>query len=177
MEHLIAQDELLYTKKYNSIEKAVENPDSVFQLDLSRRDLSILPTELIDLPKLQVLMLDFNNLKTLNPRVLENLSLLQILFLEFNKIEQFPTEIGVLVHLKHLNIEGNPIDNLPESFFQLDSLEGITAGYTNIPLSTWKRLKTLHPDIEIRLDDGLKYDTTLTESNFQDRYEKEVMGL
>lgn len=72
-------------KTYRSLEKALEEPNKVCYLDLSSKNLTKLPEE----------VLQFNNL--------------QSLYLNFNKLTTLPEDIKKLKNLTSIDLTGNPI--------------------------------------------------------------------
>ncbi len=113
---------LLQQRVYKSLSIALQNPDSVFILDLSRDKLKTVPTDVFKLSKLQVLNLSHNNLKQL-PAEIGLLTNLQQLNLSNNNLKELPTSIGDLINLTYLGLNRNLIEALPAEMGKLKSLE------------------------------------------------------
>ena len=109
-------------KVYTSMAMALQNPDSVFILNLSKKKLSELPQEIKQLKNLQKLDISKNKLKEL-PAFIGSLAGLIELDASANNLEKIPAEIGYLKNLKRLNLNRNVIDSLPVEIGQLSNLE------------------------------------------------------
>ncbi|WP_026464292.1 leucine-rich repeat domain-containing protein [Adhaeribacter aquaticus] len=92
-------------------------------LDLSKRNLSAIPKEVLDLPNLKCLDLSNNNITSFTG--LEKLTKLEVLFLEGCNIKEFPVEIFSLKELTSLNINGNQIKYFDENITKLSKLTGL----------------------------------------------------
>lgn len=84
---------------------------------LMMRDAKLQKLPELDLPKLEVLDLGFNNIQRL-PTSIGNLMNLRELGLEGNKIKGFPPELGQLGKLEVLDVSGNQLPYLPASHIQ-----------------------------------------------------------
>ena len=118
---LNSQD-LSETKVYTSMEEALQNKDSVYKLDLSKKKLKELPPELFTFYNLRELYLDKNKLKEISPHI-GRLSKLEVLSVSKNKLTKLPDEIGDLTNLKRLDLNRNLIESLPETIGALRDLE------------------------------------------------------
>jgi Leucine-rich repeat (LRR) protein len=99
-----AQVDLVYT----DIKVAIKNPDSVYQLNLSEKNI-----------KRQIKQIErFKNLEYLD--------------LSFCNIDEFPDEITNCVNLKYLNLSSNSIVHLSENISKLKRLENLIIGYNNL---------------------------------------------
>lgn len=109
---------------YTSIEQALSNPDSVFRLDLSRKNLKIFPHQVFQLKNLYELNISRNRLKEI-PAEIGKLTHLKILKASNNKLKSLPPEIGSLIQLTTLELNRNLIVTLPPQISQLVHLEKI----------------------------------------------------
>lgn len=113
---------LLQQHVYKSLGTALQNPDSVFILDLSKKKLKEVPHDIFQLKNLQVLNLSRNNIKEL-PAEISSLSNLQRLNLSNNRLKQLPAGIGDLSNLVFLGLNRNLIEALPPEMGKLKNLE------------------------------------------------------
>ncbi len=110
---------------YRSLTAALQKPDSVFRLDLSRQKLKTIPQEVFSLNHLVELNLSRNQLT----EVSENIYLLnnlQRLYLNNNKLQALPQRIGTLKNLQVLNLDRNRITELPAEIGMLNNLEELS---------------------------------------------------
>ena len=107
---------------YKSLSVALQNPDSVFILDLSKKKLKQIPTEVSGFKNLQVLNLSRNKIMEVSGEI-GSLAHLQQLNLSYNKIKQLPAEIGNLSNLVYLGLNRNLIETLPPEMGKLKALE------------------------------------------------------
>lgn len=130
---------------YTKLEDALENPDAVEVLNLSKQkltDLSVnilklrnlkelylfrneldqFPAGIAELKKLEVLNMSLNRIKEVPPEI-KNLTNLESLYLNNNHLVQLPPEIGKLSSLKRLDLIGNELAALPEAIGNLKNLE------------------------------------------------------
>ncbi|OQX96951.1 MAG: hypothetical protein B6I24_10340 [Bacteroidetes bacterium 4572_128] len=135
---ILTKEEVTEAIEYTSLDTALQqNHKEVFRLNLSDKELSKLPEEVLKFKYLQVLVLKRNNfeifpekvlkLKNLQilelgqnklksiPSSIEKLKNLKVLTIDINKIESLPEEIGNLKKMKYLNMDVNKISELPES--------------------------------------------------------------
>jgi Leucine-rich repeat (LRR) protein len=99
---------------YTSLEAAlaVEDPHTVYRLDLSRQRLKTVPEELARFTELRELRLDRNKLKTL-PAFLASFSHLEIFSAEENELTAFPDAMWSWPRLKELRLGDNWIEAIP----------------------------------------------------------------
>ena len=109
-------------KVYRSFSEGLQQPDSVFKLDLSKQKRKEVPVEIRKFKNLQVLKLQRNNLKII-PEWISDFRNLQYLDLSNNKLEALPDSIGKLENLKYLGLNRNLIVTLPASVGNLVNLE------------------------------------------------------
>ncbi|MFM7572096.1 MAG: COR domain-containing protein [Snowella sp.] len=94
------------------------------ELDLSDRNLTLLPENLFEYENLQGLSLDTNRLKLLDKKI-GNLVNLEYLDLSNNEIEYLPNEIEKLTSLVVLNIDLNYLKDLPRAIKNLKNLQSL----------------------------------------------------
>jgi Leucine-rich repeat (LRR) protein len=124
---LLTQEELASKKVYTTIEEAITATESVYRLDLSRKDtkatpLKVVPADLFKLTTLQELNLSNQELKAI-PAEIYNLKNLQKLDLSFNLISEIPIGISNLKHLTILSFRFNRLSELPLELCTLTSLQ------------------------------------------------------
>ena len=100
-------------------------------LDLSNKDIKILPSEIGDLPHLENLNLSYNYLKELPPEI-GKLTKLQTLLLTKNEINELPFEIGNLSNLTLFDISHNKITYIPSEIGHLENLKSLDASYCKL---------------------------------------------
>lgn len=85
---------------------AKRNKDT--KLDLSGKNISYIPNEILAFDHLEILNLSNNQLTSIDPRI-ENLTRLKVLDLSNNSIMDIPQELIKLTELQVLNVVGNPV--------------------------------------------------------------------
>lgn len=85
--------------------------------------LGVLPSELSQLKKLEVLILNKNSLKVLPTGLFTSLSHLKTLSLASNHLTAFPEGLGTSRHLDVVDLSDNKIRTLPESVSELQVVE------------------------------------------------------
>lgn len=115
---LLDSASLLASPVYDNLQEALQNPDKVYRLDLSRKKLKTFPMEI----------LKFKNLQELD--------------LSKNKLDSLPEQIGTLTNLQVLNVAGNKLLYLPDSIGELKNLKKL-AGSRNNLLAFPKRIGDL----------------------------------
>ena len=118
---LLDSSDLQRVITYTSISQALEHPESVYKLNLSKQKLKVFPMEITQLKNLQELDLSKNKIIEI-PKEIELLTHLQELDASKNKLEKIPPEIGNLKNLRHLNLGRNEIVNVPKEIGQLEQL-------------------------------------------------------
>lgn len=93
---------------YDDLNEALQNPDKVYRLDLSRKKLKVFPMDI----------LKFKNLQELD--------------LSKNKLDSLPEELGTLTNLQMLNVSGNKLVYLPDSIGELKNLKKLVASRNNL---------------------------------------------
>ena len=109
-------------KVYKNLAVALQNPDSVFILDLSKKKLREVPKEIFELKNLQILNLSHNKIKEL-PAEINQLTNLEKLILSNNDLKKLPATIGDLGNLTFLGLNRNLIEALPAEMGKLKNLE------------------------------------------------------
>ena len=113
---------LLNQRVYKNLTVALQNPDSVFILDLSKKKLKEFPADIFKLKNLQVLNLSRNEIKEL-PAEISTLANLQKLNLSNNDLKSLPASMGDLSNLTFLGLNRNVIESLPPEMGKLKNLE------------------------------------------------------
>ncbi|MGI8335308.1 leucine-rich repeat domain-containing protein [Actinomadura scrupuli] len=121
--HLVALEEL---------DRLLEHPDDVTELDLSGRRLRGFPEQIFALPRLRSLSLAGNALGPLPDRIGE-LSALEELDLEDMGLTELPAGIGRLTGLRILDVSDNDL-RLPEELGALTGLRVLRADGVRAPL-------------------------------------------
>jgi hypothetical protein len=124
------------------------NIQTTVMIDISVKDLTECPAEIVHLINLEILYIYFNeltsfpaiigklttlkelylcnnNLLSLSPEI-GNLINLEILYLDNNKLTSLPPEIGNLTRLKKLSLHYNSLTSLPAEMGNLINLEEVT---------------------------------------------------
>lgn len=106
---------------YRNLSAALQNPDSVYRLDLSKQKLKVIPEDVKKLPNLLELKITRNKLREL-PEWIGNFPELRRLDLSYNKLVSVPASIGKLHNLQYLGLNRNLIETLPEETGNLKNL-------------------------------------------------------
>jgi len=101
---------------------------NVAELDLSRKNITIIPDTIGELEKLEKLDLSEN------------------------KIDALPETIGLLSNLKTLYLFHNKLTSLPESLSDLKGLQWLGLTGNNIPCKAIRELKRKHPNTRIYME-------------------------
>lgn len=105
--------------------------ENLSKLDLSNRNLSEFPLEILDLKNLRKLNLSNNKLTTI-PREIEKLKNLELLDLSNNNINNFYSKICSLKKLKTLNVNNNRIKTIPKQIEKLENLKILQIANNNL---------------------------------------------
>ena len=120
---------------------------NITSLDISRKNLTNLPSSIGKLKKLEELILTDNDLTSIPPQI-GNLKKLDRLFLGDNYLTSLPSSIGNLKNLMYIDLGGNLLNSLPESIFKLKRLEELKLSQNNLKsvprqIGNLKNLKVL----------------------------------
>ena len=107
---------------YTNLKEALENPDKVYRLNLSKKKLKVFPMEILKLKNLQELNLSKNKLDSLSEKI-GLLTNLQILNVSGNKLIELPDSIGELKNLKKLVGSRNNLIAIPKRIGDCENLE------------------------------------------------------
>lgn len=107
---------------YRSVSMALQNPERVYRLNLSKTKLKEIPADVFKLTNLRELDLSRNKIDSIPPAIAE-LASLTSLNLSGNHLEVLPDEIGRLSKLTILNLNRNKIVALPPAIGDLSELE------------------------------------------------------
>ena len=107
---------------FHSIEKALEAPELVIRLDLTRKRLKSFPEEILQFSNLQELVLNRNKLDSI-PKSITQLKHLNILRANRNEIDSFPDYLCKLNKLVILDLSNNYIKSIPDDVYKLKNLE------------------------------------------------------
>ena len=113
---------LMQQKVYHDLDEALDQPDSVYILNLSREKLTEVPSSIFTLKNLRILDLSHNRIKKI-PEGLTAMNLLNGLDLSNNKITVLPGSIGNMHDLISLQLNRNLIDSIPPEIGNLKNLE------------------------------------------------------
>ena len=107
---------------YRSLSVALEHPELVYRLNLSKHKLKTIPPDILKLKNLRELDLSRNKIDSI-PKEIGTFKQLTHLNLSHNEIVMLPDEIGELVSLKFLGLNRNLIEALPATIGNLEQLE------------------------------------------------------
>lgn len=118
---------------WEELEEIIEKAriDQASELDLSHRQLTLLPDSIGNIYTLKELYIEGNKLTEL-PESIGNLANLTELSLENNSLSYLPESIGNLSNLTHLFLSCNYINRLPGNFGNLRNLIELELGYNNL---------------------------------------------
>ncbi|OMO80048.1 Leucine-rich repeat, typical subtype [Corchorus olitorius] len=124
-------DEDQVNEEVVSILKEAENDGVVERVELSGRQLKILPEAFGKLHDLVHLNLSQNQLQVI-PDSIAGLKKLEELDVSSNHLQYLPDSIGLLLKLRVLNVSGNKLNALPESIARCSSLVELDASFNNL---------------------------------------------
>ncbi|CAH9108046.1 unnamed protein product [Cuscuta europaea] len=105
--------------------------NGIEKVDLSHRQLTLLPEAFGGIRSLVVLNLSTNQLEAI-PDSISGLENLQELYLSNNLLESLPDSIGFLYNLKILDISSNKLAALPDSICECRSLVDLDASFNQL---------------------------------------------
>jgi len=169
---LIEFDKLDTATMFSSIKEALENPQKVYRLDLSKKKLTKFPTEILQFSNLNELILDKNKIDSI-PSSIASLSNLQRLSIYRNKlvnidfitvlpnlveidltanyIEAIPSDIANLFKLKVLILQLNTITEFPISMREIKILEKFNLLDNDLNREQQHRIRAMFPDIKVEM--------------------------
>jgi Leucine-rich repeat (LRR) protein len=118
-------------KKFDSIEEALRNPESVCVLDLTGKNIKALPPTISGFKNLSEIYLTANQLESL-PKEIGSFTKLRVLYAPGNKIKSIPTEIQLLTQLETLNLTNNQLSSIPEQLSSLPKLSTLLLSNNNL---------------------------------------------
>lgn len=121
---LLPQAVLDTVRTFRSLERALQEPDSVYRLDLSRQGLKEVPGELRRLKNLNALDLGRNKLRSL-PAWMNELLYMQEFSAGRNKFMEVPQAVCQWKALKRLDLHQNSIQGLPACMGGLKQLHSL----------------------------------------------------
>lgn len=132
---------------YRSISVALQNPDKVFRLNLSKTRMKEIPADVFKFKNLRELDMSRNKIDSI-PAAIGELTNLVSLNISNNDLELLPDEIGKLSALKTLNLNRNKIVALPKTIGDLSNLELLELwdnelSYVPDEISKLKKLKAV----------------------------------
>ena len=123
----------------DKLKKEFKYKESIYELyretklNLSYKELTILPPEIGNLSQLRELSLSNNKIEILPPEI-GNLSQLQKLWLNYNQIKLLPSEIGNLSQLQMLSLDNNQITIVPPEIGNLSQLQILSLDHNQITI-------------------------------------------
>jgi hypothetical protein len=120
--HSFGQADWDTAKVWTDFEAALQRPENVLRLDLSRSKLKVLDHRLQRFQYLRELNLDKNKIDTL-PNWIGSLSTLERLSIRSNRLRTIPPAMLQLYALKELDLADNEIEGIPEDIDHMVSLE------------------------------------------------------
>jgi small GTP-binding protein len=118
-------------RELTSLPAEIVELTNLTMLDLTGNQLKSLPQEIGELKNLTTLNLYGNQLKSL-PQEIGELKKLTTLFLSWNLLETLPEEIGELKNLTTLDLTGNQLKSLPEEIGNLTNLTKLDLSYNQL---------------------------------------------
>lgn len=109
-------------KMYTDLDKALANANEVFRLDLSKKKLKEIPSEVYSFTNLQELILNKNKIDSI-PADISKLENLQILRISANKLKSIPTPIYELKNLIVLELSDMNVIGIPDRISELQNLQ------------------------------------------------------
>ena len=137
---------------YKDMDHALASPDSVFQLQLKRKDLNAFPSELSQFPNLKKLDLSKNKIVAF-PDSLNHFMNLIFLDLSRNKIASIPASISKLVSLEHLDLWHNDVAALPYQISELPHLNYLDIRGVSMSHGDYIKYKELMKDVDFYLSE------------------------
>ena len=121
---VLSADELDTVTVYADLQEALNHPENVYALDLSKQKLNDFPRGIFKLTNLNILILKKNKIAVV-PDSIFMLKNLQELNLAKNKLTEINDSIYRLKHLKRLDLSENKIEVLSYKISYLNQLENL----------------------------------------------------
>lgn len=140
-------------KEFYSLEKALQQPEAVCDLNLWGKNIKEIPDQLGQLTHLKKLTITHTGLTTL-PAVLGELKQLQYLNLRNNQLTSLPPQIGQLPQLVNLDLRFNALQQLPDTIGQLSGLQMLNLSgnqLVSLPAQVGQLTELTHLDLRNNL--------------------------
>ena len=135
---------------YKDMNHALANPDSVFQLQLKRKDFNAFPSELTKFPNLHKLDFSKNKIGAF-PDSLSYIINLTFLDLSSNNFAIIPASISQLIFLEHMDLWNNYVNALPNQIFELSNLNYIDIKGVSMSNSDYKKYQEMMKGVDFYL--------------------------
>ncbi|MDZ4823237.1 MAG: hypothetical protein SH856_07245 [Flavobacteriales bacterium] len=160
---LLSADELDSTFVYSSLEEALQNPQVVYRLNLTKHKLKDFPQDIFQFANLNELVLDRNRI-VIVPDEIAGLKYLQKLSISRNALDTLSPAICSLENLRYLNVGDNYITGIPEEIENLKQLNTFILWQNPVEffpteigmLENLKELDILHIDLNAEEQDDLR---------------------
>lgn len=128
-------------ERFYSLEQAIKNIDIACGLNLSGKQLSTLPKDVLLLKRLYQIILDNNKFTTI-PQELSTLPNLYEIDMSNNNISEVPTYIIEFKPLQRLDIQNNKLTTLPD-MSELKNLNYLDISGNNISQAEYQKIKAM----------------------------------
>lgn len=128
---MLSSNELDLSKRFTNLSQAIEDSTNAYILDLTSLGVSVLDTNILQLKRLQILILEDNYLSIL-PQNIWQLNNLQVLRCNTNKLTSLPENIGQLSNLEEISATDNELTYLPLSLAEAYNLKVLNFSNNNI---------------------------------------------
>lgn len=118
-------------KEVFSISKALENPESVYKLNLRRKRIKSIPPEIGKLKNLEVLIISGSTIKSL-PKEIENCKKLKSIIANSSQLEELPSSLENLKNLRTLKAGYCNLKSIPKEIGNIKSLWELSIGHNKI---------------------------------------------
>jgi Leucine-rich repeat (LRR) protein len=133
----------------NTVQSEDTNSPSGKKVDLSGKQLTSFPEEVLLQDNVTELNLSNNQLTGL-PSNISELTNLQILNVENNRLEAFPDEIAGLKNLRQILANNNRMQTVSPGLTEMTWLEVLDISGNNIPADQADQLKSQLPDTQVK---------------------------
>ena len=134
---LIAKDhwkDSISTQNLNevfSISKALENPESVYKLNLRGKRVKSIPPEIGKLKNLEVLVISGSTVKSISKEI-ENCKKLKSIIANASRLTELPSSLGNLKNLRTLKVDYCNLKSIPKEIGNIESLWELSIGHNKI---------------------------------------------